>query len=88
MRASDANGANKGTALVKTSSIHACDEGRSLFVLRKTGFLRVKNVLERQKEEEEAPLHRLLENPACLSILAFKDDRVRREIAVASELPL
>lgn len=44
---------------------------------------------ERQREEEEeAPLHRLLENPACLSLLAFKDDReVRREIAVAMELP-
>lgn len=28
------------------------------------------------EEEEEAPLHQLLENPAYLSILAFKDDRV------------
>lgn len=43
---------------------------------------------EERQEEEEVPLHRLLENPACLSILAFKDDRVRREIAVAPELPL
>lgn len=43
---------------------------------------------EEKREVEEVPLQRLLENPACLSILVFKDDRVRREIAVAPELPL
>lgn len=72
--------------LVKTRYSRVCR--KEIFSSENRIFTCEERAREERQEEEEVPLHRLLENPACLSILAFKDDRVKREIAVAPELSL
>lgn len=63
-RASDANSANKGTALVKTPKVFTRVSKRDTLRTSENRIFTCEERAREERQEEEVPLHRLLENPA------------------------
>lgn len=77
IRISDANGANKGAALIKTTGICSCIEER-LFASRKVGFLRAKRArLLREYEGEGEGASSPATGKSCLPIYTCVQGRPR-----------